>query len=367
MAKKRNNSKKKGSAKNISTLSIINTALITISLVLCFFLIKQEYPDLFKREKSRITMPDEMKAKSEKKGKEILKNFEKIADNKKGQTDSSDSEKKIVRKETPTASAETKKSAKEPASATKTSTAKDSPAQMQNIEFDIRKYNELEIPKLLTNRASQIIKHKGYTASYNKDWKVSNWIAYELTAEETQGSVKRNNKFVEDPKVPAGQSATNKDYARSGFDRGHLAPAADMTWDETAMKESFYFSNMAPQEPTLNRGIWKKLEDSARGWAKRDSAICIITGPVVKNEKKKIGSGNVVVPTHFYKVILSPYAETPQGIGFIFKNEGSLKLLKEFAVSIDSVQKFTGIDCFHILPDSIQNKFEKQYDLKYWF
>ena len=179
--------------------------------------------------------------------------------------------------------------------------------------------------------------------------------------------MKRTNKFVIDPTVAKGTSATNDDYARSGYDRGHMAPAADMTWDKDAMKESFYFSNMTPQAPSLNRGIWKNLEDKSREWARRDSAICIITGPIVRKNSEKIGKRNVVVPSHFFKVIFSPYSKNPQAIGFIFKNEGSLKTLSEFAVSVDSIEKVTGIDFLHILPDTMEDRVERSYNLKYWF
>ena len=126
----------------------------------------------------------------------------------------------------------------------------------------------MELPLPLEDRAEQIIKHEGYTVSYNKNWRLPNWVAYELIRDELRGTVSRTDKFVVDPYVN-GVSATNADYRRSGFDRGHMAPAADMTWSETAMKESFYFSNMCPQNPGLNRGAWKDLEESIRKWVKK--------------------------------------------------------------------------------------------------
>ena len=110
----------------------------------------------------------------------------------------------------------------------------------------------LKIPVSQFPLTEQIIHHKGYIVSYNKDKKIPNWVAYELTKQKTQGNIKRNERFIADPVVKGGM-ANNSDYSRSGFDKGHMAPAADMKWSNEAMKESFYFSNVCPQHPELNR------------------------------------------------------------------------------------------------------------------
>lgn len=240
------------------------------------------------------------------------------------------------------------------------------PPAKQTTKFDIRSVKGLDIPAALDDRPEQIIKHSGFTLSYNSKWKVSNWVGYELTHVETQGDEKRTNKFVVDPKVK-GATATDSDYRGSGYDRGHMAPAADMSWSKDAMKESFYFSNMTPQTPNLNRGIWKTLEDRTRKWAERDSAIIVICGPVMNDTSKTIGKNKVLVPAQFYKVILSPYGKTPKAIGFLFDNEGSLKTLDAFAVSVDKIERLTGIDFFHQLPDSLEDRIEGSYNLKDWF
>ena len=103
----------------------------------------------------------------------------------------------------------------------------------------------ISLPAKIKGRTEQIIKHTGYTVSYNEDWKIPNWVAYELTAAEVQGDEPRSNKFVPDPDV-WGETATNFDYKGKGYDRGHMAPAADMKWSRKAMKESFYYSNILP-------------------------------------------------------------------------------------------------------------------------
>ena len=230
----------------------------------------------------------------------------------------------------------------------------------------MKKYKKLELPAKATDRPEQIVEHLGYAASYNSRTKLPNWVAYELTMHEVKGNSKRNNRFVQDPKSRQGQ-ASNADYTRSGYDRGHMAPAADMTWDKQAMEESFYFTNICPQTPELNRGIWKSLEDKERDWAKKDSAILIVCGPILSKKIKSIELNKVAVPDQFYKVIMRPFGKKPKAIGFLFKNEGSNEKLQKFAVSVDSIQKLTGIDFFYQLPQPLQTEVERTYNLNDWF
>ena len=153
------------------------------------------------------------------------------------------------------------------------------PAAGKGMALYVPNSKELEIPRMLSPRKEQLIRHLGYVVSYNPDKKVPNWVAYELTRQETQGKSKRSDRFVADPSV-RGPIATNADYTRSGYDKGHMAPAADMKWNSQAMKESFYFSNMCPQHPQLNRRGWKNLEEKIRDWAIADSAVIVICGPI---------------------------------------------------------------------------------------
>lgn len=224
---------------------------------------------------------------------------------------------------------------------------------------------DLEIPTLLTPRQQQIIRHTGYTVSYNKDTKLPNWVSYELTRAETKGKEKRSNRFIADPLVK-GAIATNADYTRSGYDKGHMAPAADMKWSPVAMNESFYFSNMCPQHPQLNRRGWKKLEDKIRDWAVVDSAIIIICGPVIKKQPKTIGKNKVVVPQQFFKVILSPFVKPMRAIGFLFNNEQSVDPLSAYVVTVDSIERLTNMDFFSLLPDEIENKIEAEANYFQW-
>jgi len=223
----------------------------------------------------------------------------------------------------------------------------------------------LMIPACCPDQPRQIIHHTGFSLSYNENWRLPNWVAYELTRKKTSGNAKRTDRFVRDPHV-TGFSASHSDYTGSKFDRGHMAPAADMKWNETAMKESFYLSNICPQHPQLNRRKWKDLEEKVRDWAVSDSAIIIVCGPLVNGKCKSIGSGKVTVPQGYYKIILSPFRENPQGIGFIFSNQQESKPLKNYVVSIDSIEKLTGIDFFHSLPDDIEDTIEASVDVSYW-
>nr|MCR5550122.1 DNA/RNA non-specific endonuclease [Bacteroidales bacterium] len=161
----------------------------------------------------------------------------------------------------------------------------------------------LEIPVLKADRPEQIIAHKGYTVSYNSDWCVPNWVAYELTREEVRGTVHRAGHFEPDPDVK-GVCPTYRDYSRSSYTRGHMAPAGDMKWDTTAMRESFYLSNVCPQDHNLNDGDWKVLEEQARSWAYKYGSVYIACGPIMSNNPEVIGRNNVAVPDAFYKVLL---------------------------------------------------------------
>ena len=211
----------------------------------------------------------------------------------------------------------------------------------------------------------QIIDHFGYSLSYNEEHEQASWVFYELTDKEVSGLVKRKDQFRKNPDVRTG-SASLSDYKGSGYDRGHLAPAADMRWSSTAMSESFFMSNMSPQVPSFNRGIWKKLEAKVRKWALDNESIYVVTGGVLRGSLNKIGDNGVSVPKFYYKVILDNKEPDIKGIGFVIPNEKGNKLLYEYSISIDEVEKITGIDFFYLLPDIIEHKIEKELDINKW-
>jgi endonuclease G len=237
------------------------------------------------------------------------------------------------------------------------------PSLIKDQSYQI--YSGLEIPEFLSKYPEQIIFHTGYTVSYNEEWRLPNWVAYELLRSEIQGKENSASNFNIDPDVE-GISATNKDYLHSGYDKGHLAPVADMKWNAIAIRESFYFSNICPQHPKLNRRCLKDLEKKIRNRVIADSAIVIVCGPLVEKGTKVIGNNRVTVPEGFFKVILSPYVSLPQAVGFIFKNKVSTESLRTYAVTVDSVERVTSMNFFTQLPDELENRIESQFDISYW-
>ena len=225
-----------------------------------------------------------------------------------------------------------------------------------------------ELPQLKRKRTEQIIQHEGYTVSYNADYRIANWVAYVLTDKEARSDkAERQNKFVVDPLVK-GASATNEDYTRTGYDRGHLAPAGDMKWSEKAMRESFYLSNITPQKPGLNRGIWKELEEQIRLWARENGAVLIATGPVIPDEElNRLGKNRVGVPRQFYKVLCMVVNNQLEGVGFLFENRDyGTTPLRQMMVPIDSVEQVTGIDFFPALPDAEERQMEATVHTDLW-
>lgn len=241
----------------------------------------------------------------------------------------------------------------------------ESPALPVKTEAGGAEHN-MALPAPLTGRDEHILHHKGYVVSYNSEWKIPNWVAWELTGTETKAKIPREDSFCEDPDFKGAQ-ATLDDYRGSGYSRGHMAPAADMRWDRQAMEECFYLTNMCPQNSSFNSGNWGALERQCREWAKRDSAIWIVCGPLVGKNPKHIGAGNVIVPDAFFKVILVPYAKTPRAIGFIYphRNKKGARI-KEFMMSVDDVERRTGIDFFASLPDDVERKVEAQNPAGHW-
>jgi endonuclease G len=221
----------------------------------------------------------------------------------------------------------------------------------------------LELPLMKGN--IPVIKHLGYAFQYSEKHEQAFWVGYELTKKETEKAFERTNEFIPDPSVSTG-TATVGDYAKSGYDRGHLAPAADMGWSQQAMTESFYFSNMSPQVPGFNRGIWKNLEEQVRTWAKAYDSIYVVTGPVLKDGLVQLGPNGVSIPKYYYKVILDNTGDDAKAIGFLMPNEASKEPLEKFAVSVDQVEQETGIDFFNKLPDSRENAFEKEVCIPCW-
>ena len=225
--------------------------------------------------------------------------------------------------------------------------------------------NSLEIPTLTVSRPEQILIHTGFTVSYNPQWRIPNWVAYELTRQESYGKVERYSRFEKDPDVK-GVCPEYWDYNDSGYDRGHMAPAGDMKWDADAMRESFYMSNICPQNHNLNGGVWKELEQQIWTWARQHDNVYVVCGPIVSDNPKTIGKHRVAVPDAFYKVLLCHINGEWEAIGFYFDNVAGTRPLSTYCKTIDQIEKMTGIDFFPQLEDEIEAKIEAKYSLPAW-
>lgn len=183
------------------------------------------------------------------------------------------------------------------------------------------------VDKKVVRRAFHICR-KAYSAYFDPATKTPLWVAEKITADSADGAEPRTNDFREDPDLPRGASPKLDDYKRQGlpngrrpYDRGHMAPAANFMDDSVAMSESFYLSNMVPQDPQSNRsGPWRKLETKTRYWAKSRGSIYVISGPIYKDGERSetIGKSRVMVPSHLYKVVID--AQRGMAVAFIVPN-----------------------------------------------
>lgn len=233
------------------------------------------------------------------------------------------------------------------------------------IDAGKKHYPGLDDVRIPDSIPSEIVRYTGFQLSFNKDNHTPNWVAWELLQDETDGSASRNNKFWHDNSVEG--CSWTEDYRSSGYDRGHMCPAADQKWSGQAMTDCFSMANMAPQSRKLNSGAWNNLEKRCRMYARRDSAIIIVCGPVYEpSDNERIGNTGVRVPGAFFKVMIAPYLKEPRGIGFVYPNTGAYGNMNNYAMSIDEVEELTGFDFFHNLPDEIETKIESDYSFHLW-
>jgi len=213
---------------------------------------------------------------------------------------------------------------------------------------------------------NQIVEHKAYSLSYNEVHEQADWVAYELTYDEVINTdIERTDDFRPDAAVSTG-SAELSDYepTNSTYARGHLAPAADFRWDQTAMSESFFMSNISPMLHEFNEGKWLWLEAEVRNWAEIYKGVYVVTGPVLSDGLPTIGTNEISIPEMYYKVILN--LEEEKGIGFLMPHEDIEDTFKNYAVSIDRVEEETGLDFFPSLEDKIEEKIESTLNMSKW-
>ena len=237
--------------------------------------------------------------------------------------------------------------------------------------------DEIEIPEMFSdpmtyvilpsNTPVQVKDYTGFTVNFNKDNHTPNYVAWELTKSETSGSANRNDyDFWQDNDL---EGCPTRDYAysTSGYERGHMCPAADQKWSAQAMRDCMVMSNMCPQLPDINGKAWATLESKERDWAKRDGAIWIIAGPIYDDsDQQRIGFSQVRVPSAFFKVFLYNKGDESRSIAFVYPNALAPGNMSEYAMSVDDLEKELGYDFFPALPDEIENKIEATYDFNLW-
>lgn len=228
--------------------------------------------------------------------------------------------------------------------------------------------DRVELPK--QSKGEMIIGHTGFTLSYDIKTHCPKWVAWELTAEEVGGQVPRSKDFLPDSELPVAHQVEGTDYRGSGYDRGHMCPAADMKWSVESMRECFYMSNMCPQDRTLNGVAWERLESACRRWAQSEGCIYIVCGPIFYPDSSVVTIGpasrEIRVPDAFYKVVLSLRPGHEKAIGFIYRNDASRQVMGEVCCSVDDVEAITGFDFFPAIDDDLERKVEAMCKLSDW-
>jgi len=235
----------------------------------------------------------------------------------------------------------------------------------ENIEDDNYTISTSSFNYLPTSTTNQIIRHEYYTLSYSEKHEQAEWVAYELKKEHLTRTQRKRPYFIRDKKVKT-KSANYKNYKKSGYTKGHLCPAGDRKFSKKAFDETFLTSNISPQEAKFNGGIWNRLENKTRYWAGKDKQIYVVTGGVLNDRLSTIGKEKVAVPKYFYKILLDYSKPEIKAIAFLVPHKNSKEALYKFTVSIDKIEKLTGIDFFPALPDDLEDKLEASSSYKNW-
>lgn len=222
---------------------------------------------------------------------------------------------------------------------------------------------------LPANLTDEVLRYKAITVHFNSRYRVPNCVAYELTntqvamADAPDAERRDNYNFNRDTRVDGCPDWW--EYKETGYDRGHMAPAMDMRWSRQAMEQCFLMTNICPQDHELNDGEWRHMEEAIHTWAKRTERLVIFTGPVLRNDMKRIGKHrNIAVPSKFYKVVYDP--KQKKAIAFLFKNEKARNSWTNYAVSVDEVEQLTGIDFLAVLPDDVETTVESKQSIGKW-
>ncbi len=208
------------------------------------------------------------------------------------------------------------------------------------------------------SRTGQLVHHNFYSLSYDKYYRQAEWVYYVLTPELISGPAQRKNNFRPDPHLTIDPVQAN-DFSGSGYDRGHLVPAGDMKYSDQSMSETFFMSNMSPQVPKFNQGIWGRLENYVRNWVlKRNCDCVVITGPVLQPFLPVIKGKNIAIPEYYFKIVVD-YASNPVQVkAYLMPNKESKDPVEFYQVSINYIEKISKNDFFPELPDDEEEALE---------
>ena len=209
------------------------------------------------------------------------------------------------------------------------------------------------------------IAHEYFTLSYIEEYEQAAWVAYTLDRAHLTGDDRKRPYYIQDPSVRTG-SADWRNFRGSGYDRGHLCPAGDRRFSEAAYNQTFYTSNISPQDSEFNAGIWNELEQQVRRWARRYGRVYVITGGVLREGLKTIGSEGVAVPREFYKVVIRQEGGDIRVLGFLMSNRPSEREPRDYVVSLDELESVTGLDFFPGYPEQEQESLEREVLVRYW-
>ena len=234
------------------------------------------------------------------------------------------------------------------------------------------------LPALLDGEI--LIDHSLMYLVYSETHEQAKWVAHLISPKIIKGQVGRTNDFRKDPKVTTGtaieqdyflkelQADSTYKYDGFGYDRGHLAPSADFRWSSIALSESYFYSNMSPQTPEFNRGIWADLENALRTYIFNhpDTELYVFTGPVLSTDLPSIerSINKVSIPKFYWKVALD--LKNKRMIGFVLPNVASEKPLNSFIRTVDDIEGLTGIDFAPYLDDTLEEQLEQQKNALAW-
>lgn len=212
---------------------------------------------------------------------------------------------------------------------------------------------------------TQYLCKQNYAIHYRYDTKTAEYVLEHITLQHITGANKRKDDFRPDPSIPKQYQSTLADYAGFPFDRGHLAPGADNTHTAEAMSESFFLSNMVPQVPNHNRGIWKQLETAVRNWVLEGKDIYVVSGTIYGQGYQTIGAGKVGIPTHMWKVIVD--RKSAKAIAFLFPNAPlPVADLPKYATNVATIEQYTGLNFHPQLPEQLKHIETDPVDLSLW-